>query len=227
MRVLVCDQHVVFAESLAHLIVSFGKQVAGVTHNIDEAIEVLGRESVDVCLLDSAFGKEKVAGRLAELREASPTTSFVLLAGEVDQELLAVARRAGVRGVADKRLPASGIVDLLDRVYAGESVVRVASITRAAATAASHRPGGEVGRLATSLTTRERQVLGALVRGDGTSKLARTLGVTSATARCHVQNVLTKLGAHSRLEAATSAVRYGMINPETGDWMMPDRRRSA
>jgi two-component system, NarL family, nitrate/nitrite response regulator NarL len=62
-------------------------------------------------------------------------------------------------------------------------------------------------------------VLGALVRGDDTSKLARSLGIASATARCHVQNVLTKLGAHSRIEAATNAVRHGMVSPNTGRWL--------
>ncbi len=62
-------------------------------------------------------------------------------------------------------------------------------------------------------------MLRGLVRGDDTNKLARSMGIASATARCHIQNVLTKLGVHSRLEAATSAVRYGLVSPETGDWL--------
>jgi len=47
------------------------------------------------------------------------------------------------------------------------------------------------------------------------------LGITANTARCHIQAVLMKLGAHSRLEAATTAVRYGMVDPQTGKWLLP------
>jgi two-component system nitrate/nitrite response regulator NarL len=75
--------------------------------------------------------------------------------------------------------------------------------------------------LAAFLTPREREVLSALVCGDDTKKVARSLGIAAATARCHIQSLLTKMGAHSRLEAATTAVRSGMINPETGQWLTP------
>jgi two-component system nitrate/nitrite response regulator NarL len=75
-------------------------------------------------------------------------------------------------------------------------------------------------RLGRYLTAREREVLSALVRGDDTAKLARNLGIAAATARCHIQSVLTKMGAHSRLEVATTAVRCGMVSPESGEWLI-------
>lgn len=224
MRVLVCDDHVVFADALAHLIASFGKQVSAVTYHPDQAIEVLRRERVDICLLDVMFGTETVLGRLGELREASPETGLVILAAVLDQELLAVARAMGVRGVADKRLPAAGMIDLLERVHAGESVVPAGHAPAPAAAGRRRSPSNDMERLAASLTLRERDVLGALVCGDGTRKLASSLGIAPATARCHIQNVLAKLGAHSRLEAATSAVRHGMVSPDTGEWLLPDGR---
>jgi two-component system, NarL family, nitrate/nitrite response regulator NarL len=223
MRVLVCDDHVVFADALAYLIASFGKQVSAVTYHPDQAIEVLRRERVDICLLDVMFGTETVLGRLGELRDASPETGLVILAAVLDQELLAVARAMGVRGMADKRLPAAGMIDLLERVHAGESVVR-AHVSAPVAADRRRSPSNDMERLAASLTPRERDVLGALVHGDGTRKLAGSLGIAPATARCHIQNVLAKLGAHSRLEAATSAVRHGMVSPDTGEWLLPDVR---
>jgi two-component system nitrate/nitrite response regulator NarL len=63
------------------------------------------------------------------------------------------------------------------------------------------------------------------VRGQDTARLARSLGVAETTARCHVQAVLMKLGAHSRLEAATTAVRYGMVNPADGRWLLDSPAR--
>ena len=66
-------------------------------------------------------------------------------------------------------------------------------------------------RLAGYLTTRERQCLRLLVDGLDTAQMAVRLDVSPATVRTHVQSMLTKLGAHSRLEAASLAVRYRLL----------------
>jgi PAS domain S-box-containing protein len=65
----------------------------------------------------------------------------------------------------------------------------------------------QVGRL----TARERQVLQLMARGLGTSKMADTLAISPSTVRNHVQNILGKLGAHSRLEAIAYAYQHGLI----------------
>jgi DNA-binding NarL/FixJ family response regulator len=220
MRVLVCDDHVVFAESLAYLLSAFDRKVVAVTHHPNQAVAVLRRSQVDICLLDVVFGSESAVGWLPTLRGAAPQTRIVLLCGQVDAALLAAGRAAGVRGIVDKRQPVMEIIGLMDRVHAGELVVPdersleplLKAALRPATTAAQH--------LATFLTPREREVLSALVCGADTTKLARTMGIAQATARCHIQSVLTKMGAHSRLEAATSAVRHGMVHPETGEWLI-------
>ena len=221
MRLLIGDHQVVFAEALAHVLAARGKTIVGVAHDPADLPRMLCRQPVDICLLDVAFGTPDAIGRLTELRRAAPRSRFVLLAAEMDRALVVAAGAAGVRGIGDKRRPVAAIVDLLDRVYAGELVTRADPPTGTPPPDVVRRPVNDAQRLAGFLTPREREVLSALVRGDDTGKLARSLGIAAATARCHVQNVLTKLGAHSRLEAATSAVRYGMISPETGDWLNP------
>jgi two-component system, NarL family, nitrate/nitrite response regulator NarL len=220
MRVLVCDDHVVFAESLAHLLAALHKHVVAVTFHPGQAVAVLRREQVDVCLLDVAFGSDSAMSWLAMLRSASPRTHIVLLTGHLDDTVLAAGRLAGVRALVDKRRPIAEIVATLDRVHAGESLVPDAAIARPAGPVRRSAPGSAQ-RLAEFLTPREREVLSALVRGADTGKLARTLGIAQATARSHIQSVLTKMGAHSRLQAATAAVRYGMVHPETGEWLLP------
>lgn len=215
MRVLICDDHVVFAESLAHLLTARGDQVVAVVHDPDEALAVLRREQVDVFLLDLMYGRETVLHRLGELCAATDA-GVVLLSGRLDDQVLLVAREAGVRGVADKRQPFTEILGVLARVHSTDHLAYPARRWGAAA----HRPtGNPLRRLADFLTPRERQTLCALVRGEDTRALARSLGVSRATARSHVQSVLNKLGAHSRLEAATAAVRNGVVHPETGAWL--------
>jgi DNA-binding NarL/FixJ family response regulator len=78
----------------------------------------------------------------------------------------------------------------------------------------SRRLAGQdsVQRLAAYLTDRERECLGLLVEGLDTAGMAAKLGVSRATVRTHVQSLLTKLGVHSRLEAASFAVRYRLLD---------------
>ncbi|MER7005355.1 response regulator transcription factor [Dactylosporangium sp. NPDC000555] len=216
MRLLICDDHVVFADALAHLLRTHGKDVVAVTHHPTEAVAALRAHEVDLCLLDVDYGAGTGVRWLGDVRAAAPRSRIVLLCGQTDEELLSAARAYRVRGVADKRRPVAEIVTLLDRVHAGESM-----LPRRAAAARAPRHAGSAERfLASYLTPRERQALSALVRGADTAGLARMLGIAQTTARCHIQSVLAKLGAHSRLEAATTAVRHGMINPATGEWII-------
>ena len=61
------------------------------------------------------------------------------------------------------------------------------------------------------LTPREREVLSILAQGRADTEIARQLGVTPFTANRHVANILRKLGANSRTEAAVRAMKYGLV----------------
>ena len=65
-----------------------------------------------------------------------------------------------------------------------------------------------------SLSERERQVLALLVRGYSNRRIADACLLSLNTVRTHVQNVLVKLGVHSKLEAAALAVRQGLVSIE-------------
>jgi DNA-binding NarL/FixJ family response regulator len=62
------------------------------------------------------------------------------------------------------------------------------------------------------LTPREREVLALLAQGGDNDSIARDLVISPQTARTHIQNVLVKLGVHSRLEAAAVAIRNGLLD---------------
>jgi two-component system nitrate/nitrite response regulator NarL len=66
--------------------------------------------------------------------------------------------------------------------------------------------------LASYLTPRELQCLALLASGVGTTVIARRLGVSTMTIRSHIQAVLTKLSVHSRMEAVSLAIRYGLVD---------------
>ena len=64
-----------------------------------------------------------------------------------------------------------------------------------------------------SLTARERQVLELLAAGNDLKGISRTLGISLHTTRGHVKNLLSKLDAHSQLEAVVTATRRGYLTP--------------
>src|SRR5690348_12023359 len=122
MKVLVCDDHAVFGESLALVLQQANIDVAGVTRSVDQALAVLRTAEVDVCVLDLVLGPTDDPGwdradratgagdsatpatlrRLSELRVAAPRTRFVLLSGHLTRELVQTARAKGVSGFAHK-----------------------------------------------------------------------------------------------------------------------------
>jgi DNA-binding NarL/FixJ family response regulator len=71
-------------------------------------------------------------------------------------------------------------------------------------------------RLATHLTRREWQCLELLVHGMSTSSIADSLGVSTTTARTHIQALLTKLGVHSRLQAVALTIRTSLLAGSPG-----------
>jgi DNA-binding NarL/FixJ family response regulator len=92
---------------------------------------------------------------------------------------------------------------------------------------AVHTPGAAAGHslerperdhhaelLLRSLSERERQILGLLARGYSNRRIAEACLLSLNTVRTHVQNVLVKLGVHSKLEAAALAVRKGLVRTE-------------
>jgi len=76
------------------------------------------------------------------------------------------------------------------------------------------RPASSTGSLAELLTEREREVLALLAHGLSTGAIARSLSISSATVRNHVQSILNKLHVHSRLEAVTYALDHNLV-PKT------------
>jgi DNA-binding NarL/FixJ family response regulator len=214
-KVIICDDHAVFADSLALVLADAGHSVVGVVYSPDDALAALRTAPADVCLIDLNFPGESVIERLPELRAAAPDTRFVVLTGFLEQEVLEAGVDAGVRGFAHKGQQAREIIALLSRVHEGELVV-----DRTTGRTAPAAPRNQAQRVAQFLTPREREVLTRLARGESTATLAKEMGVTRSTARSHVQSVLTKLGVHSQREAVIEAARSGLVSVETGEWLV-------
>jgi DNA-binding NarL/FixJ family response regulator len=132
----------------------------------------------------------------------------VVLTGCSDPEALARAIDAGARGLAVKGDDIRRVIDTIERVHAGEIVLNVPSVQVTSGGCERRMDRNDLTRF---LTTREREVLKRLVAGQNTAELARDMGVRYSTARTHIQNMLTKLGVHSKLEAVAFAVSNRVV----------------
>jgi DNA-binding NarL/FixJ family response regulator len=97
------------------------------------------------------------------------------------------------------------------------SLTDLAAAVEGAAPAA-RRPSRDAGSdRQVQLTSREQQILAQLLQGGGTVGMASRLGISERTVRVHLQNVLDKLGVHSRAEAAVWAIRAGIAPANAGN----------
>lgn len=219
MRVAICDQQVSFGESLAYVLTARGDRIVAVVQRCSEALIVAARRPADLCVVRLSSASDFEGPRYAALRSLAQQLPVVLIVENLTAATRTAAIAAGVRGLGEMRQGIADVLRLIDDVHRGgvalEAAPRPARLLRPSSEAV-----GDVAHLASFLSVRERTVLSALVRGEDTSTIAHRLGVSRTTARGHVQGVLTKLGAHSRVAAVTIAVRSNLVNPRTGDWLV-------
>lgn len=213
-RVVICDDHRLFVDALAAVLTSRGCQVVARALQPDQAVAAVLANEVDVCVMDLSFPSSVGCDGLEGTRrvvEASPSTRVVMLTGSADSSIALPAIDAGARGFARKDDDLDRIVQTIKQVHAGEIVTGSTTARRPWPAANGRRLNNQGQNLARFLTSREREVLERLVRGESTATLARAMEVSYHTARTHIQNVLAKLGVHSKLEAVAFAVNHSVV----------------
>ena len=154
----------------------------------------------DVVVVDQLAANGAAATIVRDLRSFLPEIRIVLLADRSDSAAKAFAAAAGCHGVVGKNQTAETFV----------SVLR--SARGLALPAAGHdAPMSAPFAPAPRLTLREREVLRLLAAGLSTPRIGQELQIANNTTRAHVQRVIEKLGAHSKLEAVAVARRAGVL----------------
>ncbi len=210
---VIADDHAVFLDALSAILSHDGWTVTKAT-TIEDTVSAVRERQPALCLMDRHFatGRDGL-GSLRDLLAASPRTKVLILSADGDSDSIMQAMGAGAVGYVHKTRSVAVLKQTIERVQCGEVVVEVPAAPAIQPQLARQR---DAVRLALRLTARERQCLELLVAGQDTAAMVRSLGVSTATVRTHVQALLTKLGAHSRLEAAAYAVRHGLLDERAG-----------
>ncbi|WP_406865344.1 response regulator transcription factor [Streptomyces sp. HUAS MG47] len=232
-RVLVVDDHRIFAESLAAALAAEPDVDVAAAGSGPAALRCMDRAAAegrrfDVLLVDADLGvtaAPAVARAVPDdaeaavdgislvggVRSAQPAVRTVVLAEKDDPRRAALALQAGASGWVAKDCSLQRLLAVIRGVLRDETHLPPALLTgvlRELTAARRHRTESE--RLVESLTPREREVLRCMVAGLGRKAVAERLFLSPHTVRTHMQNVLGKLGVHSTLAAVALARRAGV-----------------
>lgn len=176
------------------------------------AVERVAQHAPDVVCVGAAGPVHDCVEVCERVKAQSPGQRVLVIADRPDAQALVAVVRAGADGYATKDMPWAALVDAVRRIHAGEAAVPPAMLGGLLRTLArARREVDEAYEVYLRLTAREKQVLGLLGEGCGNNGIAQILVISPQTARTHIQNVVRKLGAHSRLEAAAMAVEHGWL----------------
>jgi two-component system nitrate/nitrite response regulator NarL len=209
MRLVICDDQKILVESLTVALQARGYDVLAATTTPEECLSAVARHHPQVCLLDLYLpGREEGLETARAIRANHPDTQVLILSGVADPLVLSTAISIGVAGIIRKDRTVDKIAHALQQVAADGSVFQ-SDVVRDVVQHLASQPRKEPWDY---LTVRELEVLRRIVAGESTRQMARSMRIAASTVRTYVQNVLTKLGAHSRLEASAIAVRARLVD---------------
>lgn len=207
-RVLIVDDHQALAAGLAHVLDDEPDLVSvGVVHTLAQARARVATAAPDVMLLDRRLPDGDGVAAIAELRALRPTMNVVVLTAAAAEDVLVQAVDAGAAGFVSKTRGLAEVTAAVRAAAEGEVTISPELLSRLLSKLAG-APGPDP-----SLTRREREVLSGLAQGMSNAAIAEELTVSVHTVRNHIANLSTKLGAHSKLEALSVAIRRGLIAP--------------
>jgi DNA-binding NarL/FixJ family response regulator len=207
--VLVVEDHTMVAEMIASTLARESDIVVkGSVRTAAEAATAVDADHIDVVLMDYRLPDGDGISAARAIRATHPRTRVVIVTGEDSDHLLTDALKAGCAGYLNKSEGVAMLATAVRGAHAGATAVSPDMLAQVMTSAeqARSRAGPD------GLSERELEVLRLLAEGLPNGGIADRLFISVNTVRNHTQNILDKLGAHSKLEAVTTAIRAGLVD---------------
>ena len=206
-RVMLVDDHAMVRKGLAVFMLGFeGLLLVGEADSGEAAIRLCATCAPDVILMDMRLPEMDGAMATRAIRQQCPQAQVIVLSSFNEPQYIRNALEAGAIGYLIKDCTAVELVDAIRAASGGRATLSPA-VTQTLVQSATHAP-----RPGIDLTERETEVLSLMVEGLNNAEIAKRLIVSPSTVKSHVSNVLSKLGVSSRTEAASLALRSGMVS---------------
>lgn len=200
--VLIVDDHFVVRNGLtAALETEPDIRVLGEADSASNALAVFSSQRPDVILLDLQLPDMGCPALITALREIDPLAKVLVFSAYARDDELDRVMEAGAAGYVQKSAPRDELLMALRQVAAGGRHLN----------AELRRRIKEL-RSGPAITPRERDVLALIARGQSNKEIADTLGISAGTVKQHISTVLDKLEVKDRAQAATEAIRRGIIS---------------
>ncbi|MEV6623856.1 response regulator transcription factor [Amycolatopsis sp. NPDC051106] len=211
LRVVLADDQAVVREGLVTLLGLLpGVEVVGAAADGLAALELVAEHHPDVVLVDLRMPRCDGVETTERIRAEHPGTEVVVLTTYADDESLLAALRAGARGFLTKDADAEAIARALRSAAAGQSTVD-GELQRRLVEAATRSTPQRIKEIE-GLTAREIEVLRLIAAGLSNTEIARTLVVSEATVKTHVNHLFTKARLRDRAQAVAFAYRTGIAD---------------
>lgn len=210
MRVLLIDDHALFRIGLLELLERRGIEVIDAVGDCDVGLRLAHDCAPDVVLLDLRMPGTGGLEVLKRMRADGNDRRVAMLTTSIDEPDVIASVQAGANGYLLKDMEPDDLVQALEEIVAGKTVV-ARELTDVLARALRQEPSEPRKQTSFSdLTPREMEILGHLAAGKSNKAIARDLGISDGTVKLHVKAILRKLVVHSRVEAAVMAVERGL-----------------
>lgn len=200
-RVLIVEDHNVVRQGLVALVnLAEGIEVVAEAADGVEAIAQFRLHQPDVTMIDLRLPKMGGVDVIQRVRLETPNARFVVLTTYDGDEDIYRALKSGAKAYLLKGMTSEELITTIREVAAGKSHIPAAIAERLA-----ERMGTE------DLTPREADVLEQIVHGKSNKEIATELDISEATVKTHINSLLSKLGVTDRTQAATAAIRRGLV----------------
>lgn len=211
-RVMTVDDHQILQMGIKFLLLAFDDiELVGEAFSGEEALRLCGETQPDIILMDVMMPGWDGLSTTRAIRARYPQVQVVILTSFQGKELVQQATQAGAIGYLLKGVPIDEIAGAIRTAAKGQPAL-CSEAAQALIQAANSIGGPALGK---DLTERQQEVLSLMVDGLSNNDIAERLILSPSTIRHHVSEVLSKLHAANRAEAAALAVRHNLVPSPT------------
>jgi len=215
-RVMLVDDQNLVREGIKSLLNLAGHiDIVGEAGDGEEALGLFEQLAPDVVLMDIRMPKLDGVSTLKQMKDTGIDIPVIILTTFDDHELVLNAIRAGARGFLLKDVSLESLVEAIDSVYRGETMIQPAVTERVIKGFTElQKDGGsrvEKDPVQDPLTQREIEILRLMAGGYSNKEISRAIFKSEGTIKNHVSNILAKLGVRDRTRAVLKALELGVI----------------
>jgi len=213
-RLMLVDDHQVVRSGLRMLLGGESDvEIVGEAGTAAEALEAVQKLKPQVVLMDIGLPDMSGIDATRAIKRSHPEVAVVALTIHEDEEYFFKMLEAGAGGYVPKRAAPEELLTAIRTAAAGEVYLYPSLAKLLVRDYLAQEHSSEAGTKLDGLTDREQEVLRYLAEGSDNDEIAAALVISAKTVARHRENIMRKLGLHSRAELVRYAIRKGIIKP--------------